>query len=336
MREREQHDAADEEQHLPRQLGDPGAHQRLEHGEVGGEAARQLAGAALGEEAGRQPHQMREHVLAQLRDHPLRRAGEQVDLHEVHRALQREGEHEPDRDAVEQGAVALLERGVEQVAHDVREREADRGGDDEAHGAHGEPCPRTAGCAAAARRAGASETGRPRPRACAPRRGIGWRAGHVSVSDCPRRAARAAPRRATGSSSVPPRSDPRATAGAPSRAPRARSAARSSRRADQTRTCTTPSAPGAPMSSSVSGAFAPGAEQQRQLPRAARRRRLGRSSAACGRSRDRPVEDHRARTAARDRAARTCTPTTPASRIAGARITRTTPTSSHAAEQRRR
>ena len=61
MREREQDDAADEEQRLPRQLRDPGAHQRLQHREVGREAARQLAGAPLGEEARRQAHEVREH-----------------------------------------------------------------------------------------------------------------------------------------------------------------------------------------------------------------------------------------------------------------------------------
>ena len=124
---------------LPRQLGDPRAQQRLQHREVRREAARELAGAALGEEAGRQAHEVREHVLAQLRDHALGRAGEQVHLHEVHHALQREQRDEPERDAVEQRAVALLERRVEQRAHDLRKREADGRGDEQADGADGEP-----------------------------------------------------------------------------------------------------------------------------------------------------------------------------------------------------
>jgi hypothetical protein len=134
MRERQHDDAAHEEERLPRCFADPCCHQRLQHGEIGGEPARQLAGAPLGEESGREMNQVREHVLAQLGDHALRRPGEQVHLDEVHDALQREREHERDRNAVEQRAIVLLERGVEQLAHDLGKCEADRRGNDEAEG----------------------------------------------------------------------------------------------------------------------------------------------------------------------------------------------------------
>ena len=106
------------------------AMQRLQHREVRREAARQLAGAPLGEEARREAHEVREHVLAQLRDHALRRAREQVDLDEVHQPLQRERSRQAERDAVEQRAVVLLERGVEQVLHDGGKGEPHRRGDE--------------------------------------------------------------------------------------------------------------------------------------------------------------------------------------------------------------
>ena len=132
MREREQDDAADEEQRLARQLGDPVCHQRLQHGEVGGEAARELAGAALGEEAGRETHEVREHVLAQLRDHALRRAGEQVHLDEVHHALQREGEHERTMAMRSSGARSCCWNAASSSCARPREGEPHRRGDDQA------------------------------------------------------------------------------------------------------------------------------------------------------------------------------------------------------------
>ena len=310
MREREQHDAADEEQHLARQLGDPRAQQRLKHREVRRQPARELAGPALGEEAGRQPHEMREHVLAQLRDHPLGRAREQVDLHEVHRALQREREDEPERDPVEQRTVALLERGVEQVAHDEREREADRRRDDEADGADGEPA-RVRPDPRHDARERCERDGLLRARDDAPReRGVAAWTGHVTVLDCLRVAATVALRRAIDSSSAPPRSAPRSTAAAPSRARRAPRGGALQSDADQTRTCTTPSSPGMPTSSSVSGAPAPAPSSTGSSPVAAPAAPAARFR--CGVT---PLPDRRPspRTAARDTAARTCTAPTPAS-----------------------
>ena len=79
---------------------------------------------------------MREHILAQFRDNSLRRAREQVHLDEVHCALERESEHESDRDAVEQCAIVLLERRVEQLAYDLRKGEAHGRGDEQAHRAN--------------------------------------------------------------------------------------------------------------------------------------------------------------------------------------------------------
>jgi hypothetical protein len=129
----------DEEEHLPRQLAHPSAHERLQHREVGAQPARELAGAPVGEEAGREPHEVREHVLAQPRHHALGGGAEQVDLHEVHHALQREEPDEQERDAVEQRAVAVLERGVEHAPDDLREGEPHPRGHHEAHRRDREP-----------------------------------------------------------------------------------------------------------------------------------------------------------------------------------------------------
>jgi hypothetical protein len=52
VRERQQHDAADEEERLSGELRDPAADQRLQHREVRREAAGELAGATLDEERG--------------------------------------------------------------------------------------------------------------------------------------------------------------------------------------------------------------------------------------------------------------------------------------------
>ena len=243
MREREQHDAADEEERPGATSSEiQRAEQRLQHREVRREAARELAGAALGEEAGRQPHEVREHVLAQLRDHALGGAGEQVDLHEVHRALQREQRaSSPSAMRSSSARSLLLERGVEQVR---------------TTSGNARPTP------AATSRQTAQTASRPRVRAEARQRGgraararrasrarddarrggvssVGLR--HVSALRFPRGAASAAARRATGSSRAPPRSAPRATAAARvARSARERGGALQSR-ADHTRTCTTPS-----------------------------------------------------------------------------------------------
>ena len=113
----------------------------------------------------------------------LRRGREQVDLDEIHRALQREQRDQPERDPVEQRAVALLERRVEQVAHDVREREPDAGRDDETDRADRE----RAAIRAHSRHDGGQRCGRdglPRPRDDARRERCvarGGGTGHVSA-----------------------------------------------------------------------------------------------------------------------------------------------------------
>jgi hypothetical protein len=122
VREREQHDPANQEQHLARHLRDPRAQQGLQDGEVGRQTARQLTGATIGEEPGRQSHEMREDVLTQPRDDTLGRRREQIHLHEVHRALQREQTDESERDTIEQRTVVSLKRRVEQRPHDLRKR----------------------------------------------------------------------------------------------------------------------------------------------------------------------------------------------------------------------
>jgi hypothetical protein len=82
---------------------------------------------------------MREEVLPQRGDHALTGGREQVHLHEVHRALQQEQQDQAERDSVEQCAVALLERRVEQVPHDLWEREADAGRNEQTGGRDHQP-----------------------------------------------------------------------------------------------------------------------------------------------------------------------------------------------------
>src|SRR5881409_2233169 len=67
------------------------------------------------------------------------RGRQEVGLREVARRLQREQADEQQRDAVEQRAVVAYERGVEQAAHDLREREPHGGAGDEADGGDDEP-----------------------------------------------------------------------------------------------------------------------------------------------------------------------------------------------------
>jgi hypothetical protein len=102
MGDRQQHDSANEEERLPRQLGHPRAEQRLQQGQIRGEATRELARPMFGEEARRQSDKMAEDVLAQAGDDALGRRCQQKDLDEIHQALEREQHEQPDRDAVEE------------------------------------------------------------------------------------------------------------------------------------------------------------------------------------------------------------------------------------------
>ena len=94
---------------------------------------------------------------------PLADGAQQVGLGVVEHRLDAEEHHQAERDAVEQRPVVLHERGVEQVAHDHREGEAEqRAGhqgqrwrapasrDTAAPGARGGPAARAAGTGAAA------------------------------------------------------------------------------------------------------------------------------------------------------------------------------------------
>src|SRR3954470_22240450 len=69
---------------------------------------------------------MREYVLAQRGDDPFGRRREQEDLDEIHDALQREQADQAERHAIEQRTVVLLEGGIEEMPHHLRERESDR------------------------------------------------------------------------------------------------------------------------------------------------------------------------------------------------------------------
>src|SRR3954453_1657728 len=74
---------------------------------------------------------MREYVLAELSDHAFGRRREQVDLNEIHQALEREQRDQAERDPVEQTAIVLLKGGIEQMPDDLRKDQTDGGGDHE-------------------------------------------------------------------------------------------------------------------------------------------------------------------------------------------------------------
>ncbi len=139
MRQRQEHDPADEEERLPRELRDVRAHHRLEHGGVARQPARQLAGAPLGEEARREAHEIGEEVDAQPRDDALGGGGEEKDLDEVERGLHGEEPEQAERDAVEPRGAPVGEGGIEQVPDDLREGEPDRAGSEQADARDREP-----------------------------------------------------------------------------------------------------------------------------------------------------------------------------------------------------
>ena len=127
MCDREHHDAAHEVHQLSRELRRLVRQHALQQREIRAQSARELARALLSEESRRQSHQVREQLAPQFRDHPLGHRCEQPHLHEAEQPLHGEDDDEQDRELVEQRAVALHERGVEQLAHDQRERESDSG-----------------------------------------------------------------------------------------------------------------------------------------------------------------------------------------------------------------
>ena len=251
-------------------------------------------------------------------------AGEQEHLHEVHHALQREREHEADGDAVEQRAVVLLEGGVEQVAHDLRKGEPHGGGDEQA-----QRRTRPAGRRRAARAAAAPPSGRGR---LGRRAATAVAAGRTGVVTSARRAPLAAQPEAQGVERLVHRTsraacclEPREQRRWPARRSCAGGAPQSS--AVQRRTCTTPLRRARRCSISVSGVPRAGTEQERQL---ARRRGLPAWSSAPPRPVTRsPGRRPSPRTAARGRAASTCRRAHAGFTNSSARITRTTPSSSH-------
>src|SRR6266550_463457 len=72
-------------------------------------------------------------IFAKLRDHQLGRGGQQIDLDEVERGLNREKNEQAERDSVEQLRVRRNERGVEEVPHDLGKSQRDTGASQQAH-----------------------------------------------------------------------------------------------------------------------------------------------------------------------------------------------------------
>ena len=138
VRERQHHDAADEIQRLARELGELVAEHRLEERCIGRQPARQLTAPPVGEEAGRQLHEVREELLTQCGDDALSSRAEEVDLHEVENRLDGKEEQEPDRDPIELPAIRAHERRVEQMSDDERKDETDARARGEADRGEGE------------------------------------------------------------------------------------------------------------------------------------------------------------------------------------------------------
>jgi hypothetical protein len=76
---------------------------------------------------------MGEQILAKLRDYELRRRREQIYLHEVEHSLNREENEQSKRYLVEEARIGRDERRVEQVPHDLWERQRDAGAQEQTH-----------------------------------------------------------------------------------------------------------------------------------------------------------------------------------------------------------
>ena len=128
-------------EHLARQLRDLGAHRSLQHRDVGGEAAHQLAGAAVGEEPGRELQQLGKELAPKPRDRPLAGRGQEIGLSVVEAGLENEEQEEPEGDAVEEGAVVGLEGGIEERAAELGKGQGDGPAAEERHQRQGERSP---------------------------------------------------------------------------------------------------------------------------------------------------------------------------------------------------
>ena len=109
-------DAANEEQRLPRELGNPRTEQRLQEREVTAEPAGQLTGSALRKKGGRESDQVRKGLLSQRRHDALGGGTEQKHLHEIRHGLHREHAEEAKGNAIERVAIPLLKGRIEQIA----------------------------------------------------------------------------------------------------------------------------------------------------------------------------------------------------------------------------
>src|ERR1700680_2050528 len=81
---------------------------------------------------------MGEQILPELCDHQLRGRCEEINLYEVEHALNREENQQPERDFIEQSRVRRDECRVEQVTHDLGERQGYTGARQQTNERHGE------------------------------------------------------------------------------------------------------------------------------------------------------------------------------------------------------
>src|SRR5690606_4019623 len=110
----------------------------LQQPNVGREAAGELAGAAVGEEARWHLEEAREDFAAEPGYGPLTGGAEQICLDVIENGLDREEPEQAERYAAEQRPAAIDERGVEEALDDERKREPDSRTADEREPGQGE------------------------------------------------------------------------------------------------------------------------------------------------------------------------------------------------------
>jgi len=117
---------ADQEDSLARDLRNSEPDHTLDEPDVRRQPRREFPDLALGIKARRLAYQRREQVSPKIRHHALGYRRGEVALGEVEHGLHSEQTQQAQSDSVEQGAIADLEGGVEQVPDQVREGQADR------------------------------------------------------------------------------------------------------------------------------------------------------------------------------------------------------------------
>ncbi len=127
--EREQDDSPDQCQNLARELCDLMAEHPLQEADIRGQTTGELAGAPLGEEAGRHLEESGEQLPPKPGDDLLTHGAQKVCLRIVQQSLYAEQHDQPDGNAIENFPVLTHEGRIEHEANDHRKSQAqDRAG----------------------------------------------------------------------------------------------------------------------------------------------------------------------------------------------------------------